>query len=393
MLGKSAHKMLLIETGSIYEYCATVKQPRMPAMVDTNLREEHHLRNRSALARDSRKVCALPLSKESMMNPNQSRVCAVLFLALVAAACGAHAQDYPAKPVSLVMPFPAGGPGDAMARNLASAMSAALKQQMIVENPAGAGGTIGNNKVAKSKPDGYTLLIMNIGISAAPALYRSLSYNIVTDFEHIGRVADVPMTIVARSALPAGNLKEFLAYAKAGGKKLTFANAGLGSAAHLCALLFASTIQTEFTAVPYKGAAPALIDLMGGHVDLLCDQTSTTSAQIKAGAIKVYGVTSKTRVATLPAVPTLDEQGLAGFEMVVWYGLWAPKGTPKPVLDKLVAALQTAVVDPAFKSRLADLGGEPVPLALANPDALRSLVVSEVDRWGPIIRKLGVYAD
>jgi tripartite-type tricarboxylate transporter receptor subunit TctC len=328
-----------------------------------------------------------------MRNIRHRTVAVLLFALAAAAAGGACAQEYPAKPISLVMPFPAGGPGDAMARNLASMLGAALKQQVIVENPAGAGGTIGNNKVAKSRPDGYTLLIMNIGISAAPALYRALPYNIVTDFEHIGRVADVPMTIVARSGLPPNSFKEFLAYAKAAGQKLTFANAGLGSAAHLCGLLFMNTIQTEFTSVPYKGAAPALIDLMGGHVDLLCDQTSTTSAQIKAGAIKVYGVTSKTRVSALPAVPTLDEQGLTGFEVVVWYGLWAPKGTPKPVLDKLVAALQTAVVDPAFKTRLAELGGEPVPLALANPESLLALVKSEVDKWGPILRKLGVYAD
>ena len=193
--------------------------------------------------------------------------------------------------------------------------------------------------------------------------------------------------------MPPNTFKDFVSYAKASGQKLTFANAGPGSAAHLCSLLFMNTIQTEFTAVPYKGAAPAMIDLVGGHVDLLCDQTSTTSAQIKAGTIKVYGVTSKTRVASLPAVPTLDEQGLAGFEVVSWFGLWAPKGVPKPVLDKLVAALQVAVADPAFKSRLAELGGAPVPVALANPESLRTLVKSEIDKWTPIIKKAGISAD
>lgn len=327
------------------------------------------------------------------MGRHQQQTMAALLLALTATINGVHAQDYPIKPISLVMPFPAGGPGDAMARNLGAVLGAALKQQVIVENPSGAGGTIGSNKVAKSKPDGYTLLIMNVGMTTAPALYRALPYNIVTDFDHIGRVADVPMTVVARNGLPPNNLKEFLAYARASSQKLTFANAGLGSAAHLCALLFMNTIQTEFTTVPYKGAAPAMIDLVGGHVDLLCDQTSTTSAQIKAEAVKVYGVTSKTRVASLPGVPTLDEQGLAGFEVVVWFGLWAPKGVPKPVMDKLVAALQTAVVDPTFKTRLADLGAEPVPVAQANPEALFTLVKSEIDKWVPIIRKIGVYAD
>jgi tripartite-type tricarboxylate transporter receptor subunit TctC len=327
------------------------------------------------------------------MSGSRQHTIAVLLLALAAATCGARAQDYPTKPIALVMPFPAGGPGDALARNLAPVMGAALKQQVIVENPAGAGGTIGVNKVAKSKPDGYTLLIMNVGMATAPALYRALPYNIVNDFEHIGRVADVPMTIVARNGLPPNSFKEFLAYVRAGGQKLTFANAGLGSAAHLCGLLFMNMIQTEFTTVPYKGAGPALIDLVGGHVDLLCDQTSTTTQQIKAGAIKTYGVTSRTRVASLPGVPTLDEQGLTGFDVVVWFALWGPKGLPKPVLDKLVAALQTAVADPAFKARLAELGAEPVPVAQANPESLLTLVKSEVDKWGPIIRKAGMYAD
>jgi tripartite-type tricarboxylate transporter receptor subunit TctC len=327
------------------------------------------------------------------MRSGQQYAIAAWLTALAVMICGAQAQDYPTRPIMLVMPFPAGGPGDAMARNLGTALSASLKQQVVVDNPSGASGTIGINKVAKSKPDGYTLLIMNIGVATAPALFRSLPYNILTDFEYIGRVSDMPMAIVARNGLPPNTLKEFITYAKAAGQKLTVANAGVGSAAHLCGLLFMNMIQSDFTAVPYKGAAPAMIDLIGGHVDLLCDQTSTTSAQIKAGAVKTYGVTSKTRVAALPAVPTLDEQGLAGFEAVSWFGLWTPKGVPKPVQDKLVAALQGAVVDPAFKTRLADLGGAPVPLAQANPESLRTLVKSEIDKWTPIIKKAGISAD
>lgn len=321
------------------------------------------------------------------------RTVAALLIVLSTMLSGAWAQAYPARPITLVMPFPAGGPGDAMARNLGAALGTALKQQVVVENPSGASGTIGSNKVAKSKPDGYTLLIMNIGMATAPALYRTLPYNVLTDFEHIGRVSDMPMTIVARNNLPPNTARDFVAYAKANAQKLTFAHAGAGSAAHLCALLFMNMTQTEFTEVPYKGAAPAMIDLVGGHVDLLCDQTSTTAAQIKAGTVKTYGVTSRTRVATLPAVPTLDEQGLAGFEALSWFGLWAPRGVAKPVLDKLVAALQAAVTDTAFKSRLADLGGAPVPLTLANPDALRSFVKSEIDKWTPIIKKAGITAD
>lgn len=327
------------------------------------------------------------------MSRSQRSITAVLLLALAAATGGTRAQDYPTKPIILVMPFPPGGPGDTMARNLGSAIGAPLKQQVIIENPSGAGGTIGINKVAKSRPDGYTLLMMNIGMSTAPALYRTLPYDVINDFEHIGRVADVPMVVVARKGLPPNNFREFLAYVKASKQKLTFGNAGLGSAAHLCGLLFMSTIQTEFTTVSYKGAAPAMNDLVGGHIDLLCDQTTTTTPQIKAGSIKVYGVTSRTRAALLPDLPTFDEQGLTGFDVVVWYGLWAPKGLPKPMLDKLVAALQSAVVDSGFKARLADLGGEPVPVAKANPESLRTLLKSEIDKWGPIIRKAGIYAE
>lgn len=306
---------------------------------------------------------------------------------------GAQAQDYPAKPITLVMPYPAGGPGDAMARNLGTALGTALKQQVVVDNPSGASGTIGSARVAKSRPDGYTLLIMNIGIATQPALFRSLPYNVLTDFEHIGRVSEVPMSIVARTGLAPATLKDLIAYAKANPRKLTFGNAGVGSAAHLCSLLFMNVTQTEYTEVPYKGTAPALIDLLGGHIDLLCDQTSTTAGQIKSGGIKTYGVTSKARVATLPYVPTLAEQGLTGFEATSWFGLWAPKGLPKPALDKLVAGLQVAVVDPTFKSRLADLGGAPVAPTLANPEALRTFLKAEIDKWTPIIKKAGITVD
>ena len=317
-----------------------------------------------------------------------------LFMALTAVfGSGAQAQDYPARPITMIMPYPAGGPGDAMARNLGTALGAALKQPVVVDNPSGASGTIGSNRVAKAKPDGYTLLIMNIGMATQPALFRSLPYNVLNDFETIGRVSEVPMTIVARTGLPPATLKDLIAYAKANPRKLTFGNAGLGSAAHLCALLFMNVTQTEYTEVPYKGTAPAMIDLLGGHIDLLCDQTSTTSAQIKSGGIKTYGVTSKTRVSTLPFVPTLAEQGLAGFEATSWFGLWAPKGVPKPALDKLATALQAAVVDPTFKSRLADLGGAPVEPALANPEALRTFLKAEIDKWTPIIKKAGITAD
>ena len=311
----------------------------------------------------------------------------------LAVAVNAFAQDYPNKQVVIVVPFAAGGPTDTLARNLGVTLTNLLKQQMIVDNAGGAGGTIGINKVAKAKNDGYTLLLMHIGMSTSPALYRKLPYDTMNDFEFIGQVADVPMTMLGKKALPPNNFKELLPYLKANKAKLTYANAGLGAASHLCGLLFMSQNEVDLTTVPYKGTAPAMTDLIGGQVDLMCDQTTNTSQQIKAGTVKVYGVTSAQRVPSLKEIPTLAEQGMKGFEVVVWHGLYAPKGTPKPVLDKLVAALQAAVQDATFKARLADLGAEPVPVSKANPEALRTHLQAEIKKWDPIIKKAGQYAD
>jgi tripartite-type tricarboxylate transporter receptor subunit TctC len=316
-----------------------------------------------------------------------------LLALMLAAAASVYAQDYPAKSVVLVIPFSAGGPTDTLGRNLAQVMGSALKQQMLVENVAGAGGTIAYARVAKSKPDGYNVLLAHIGMSTAPALYRKLPFNPLTDFEYIGQVADVPMTMLGRKNLPPDNLKELLSFLKANKDKLTYGNAGLGAASHLCGLLFFTAIQTSVQTVSYKGTAPAMNDLVGGHIDFMCDQTTNTTSQINAGTVKVYGVTSRTRVPSLKFVPTLQEQGLKGFEVVVWHGLYVSKGTPKPVVDKLVSALQFAVKDPTFKKRLAELGSEPVPVAKVNPESLQKLLKSEIEKWGPIIRKAGVYAD
>jgi len=308
-------------------------------------------------------------------------------------AATALAQDYPTKPVIIVVPAAAGGPTDTLTRVLAAAMSNAMKSQFIIENAGGAGGIIGINKAAKARPDGYTLLLYHIGMSTAPALYRKLPYDTLADFDTIGQVADVPMTLVARKAMPPAGFAEFLAYIRANRDKVTYAQAGIGSASYLCGLLFMSTIDAQFTQVPYKGTGPAMNDLIGGQVDFMCDQTTNTVPQIRSGNVKVYGVTTARRLASLADVPTLDEQGLRGFDLVVWNGLFAPRGTPKPALDKLVAALQAAVQDPAFKARLADLGAEPVGLAKATPESLRGLLKAEIDKWTPIIRKSGVYAD
>ncbi|MSP96102.1 MAG: tripartite tricarboxylate transporter substrate binding protein BugD [Betaproteobacteria bacterium] len=305
----------------------------------------------------------------------------------------ALAQEYPVKPVVIVVPAAAGGPTDTLTRVLAAAMSEPLKQTVLIDNTGGAGGTIGINKAAKARADGYTLLLYHVGMATSPALYRKLPYDTLNDFDYIGQVADVPMTLIATKKTPSATFAEFLPYAKANKDKLTYATAGIGSASYLCGLLFMNTIQTEFTTIPYKGTGPAMNDLVGGQVDFICDQTTNTVPQIKSGNVKVYGVTTTARLPSLPGVPTLQEQGLAGFELVVWNGLFAPKGTPKPALDKLVAALQVAVQSPAFRTRLADVDAEPVPVSKATPDSLRALLKSEIDKWTPIIRKTGVYAD
>ncbi len=322
-----------------------------------------------------------------------THVVRALVVLAVAAASSATAQDYPARSPSLIIPFAAGGPTDTLGRQLALAMAGPLKQQVVVENVVGAGGTISYGRVAKSKPDGYTVLLAHIGMSTAPALYRKPAVNPLTDFEYIGQVADVPMTLIAKTALPPDNLKDLITYIKGNKDKLNLGNAGLGAASHLCGLLFMSAIQTELTTVPYNGTGPAMAALMGGQIDLMCDQTTNTTAQIKSGRVKVYGVTSKTRVPSLQFVPTLAEQGLKNFEVVVWHGLYVAKGTPKPILDKLIAALQAAVKDPNFKAKLADLGAEPVPVAKATPDALKKHLEAEINKWGPIIKKAGIYAD
>jgi tripartite-type tricarboxylate transporter receptor subunit TctC len=317
------------------------------------------------------------------------RISLVALLA-VCFAGNAVAQGFPNRHLTMVVPFAAGGPTDVLARHLAQAMSATLNQQIIIENVNGAGGTIGTARVAKAQPDGYTLLLMHIGIATAPALYRKLPYDAITDLEPIGRVADVPMTMVATKGLPPNSLKEFLVYAKANKNKLNYANAGVGSSSHLCGLLFMSKIGMDFNSVPYKGNGPAMTDLIGGQVDLMCDQTTNTTQQITSGTVKVYGVTSKSRLPSMPDVPTLDEQGLSGFEVVAWYGLWSPKGTPKAVLESLNHAQQAAIADPTFRSRMADLGAVPAPTAQANPEALRAYLKSEIDSWGAVIKQAGI---
>ena len=305
----------------------------------------------------------------------------------------ANAQDYPTKPITLIVPFSAGGPTDTVGRLIGRAMEVDLKQPVIVENVGGPGGTLGAGRVARATPDGYTILLHHIGQSTAPTLYRKLAYDPVDGFETIGLVNDVPMTLIARKDFPPNNLKELIAYVKANKDKVTYANAGLGAASHLCGLLFMTAIQTDLTTVPYKGTAPAMNDLLGGQVDFMCDQTTNTTSQIKAGKVKVYAVTTKKRVPSLPDVPTANEAGLPGFEVGVWHGLYAPKGTPKAVIDRLNKALKASLKDETVKQRFADLGTEPIADNLANPEAHKAHLKAEIAKWAPIIKQAGVYAD
>jgi tripartite-type tricarboxylate transporter receptor subunit TctC len=303
------------------------------------------------------------------------------------------AEGYPQRAITLVVPFAAGGPTDVVARTLGAAMSRTLGQTVVIENKLGAGGTIAANSVAKATPDGYTLFIHHNGMATATALYRKLPFNPLTDFEYIGQVADVPMTMLARKDFPPDNLHDFIAYVRANKEKLNLANAGLGAVSHLCGMLFQQAVGVELTTVPFQGTGPAMTALLGGQVDMLCDQTTQTIPQIKAQKVKFYGVTTLHRIAALPDAPTLDEQGLKDFEVVVWHGIYAPKGTPREALEKVNQALRTALKDPAVAGRFAELGAQIVPEAKQTPAGLRDWLRSEIDKWSPVIRKAGTFAD
>ena len=308
-------------------------------------------------------------------------------------ALGAQAQEFPTRAVTMVVPFAAGGPTDTVARVLAQAMTKPLGQTVVVENRPSAGGVLAPELVKNAKPDGYTILIHHIGMATTPTLYRKLRYNPLTDFEYIGLVNDVPMTIIAKPGLPPNNLKELIDYVKSNKDKVSYANAGIGAASHLCGLLFMSAIGTDVLTVPYKGTGPAMNDLVGGQVDFMCDQTTSTTGQIQGKKVKAYAVTSPKRVPTLPELPTLEEQGLKNANVGIWHGLYAPKGTPKAAIDKLVAALQAAMKDPGLQAKFTDLGAVGFPADKQTPAGLQAHLKSEIDKWAPVIKKAGQFAD
>ncbi len=314
----------------------------------------------------------------------------VLLLLLSLPYTPALAQDYPSRPITMIVPFSAGGPGDVIARILGTAMSATLKQSFVIENVVGAGGTLGTNRVAKSPPDGYTLLLMHVGQATAPSLYAKLPFDPVGDFSMIGLVTDVPMILVTRPNFPAKDLKELVAQIRSNGDKMTFGSVGLGSASQLCGLMFMSTTDTKLTQVYYKGGGPALNDVIAGHIDVYCDPATGPTPHIQSKTIKGYAITSKKRVPTLPDVPTSTEAGLPAFDVTTWYGLYAPRGTPKPAIDTLVAALQNALKDPALINRFGELSMAPVETERATPGALEAFLKTEIDKWGRIIKAAGI---
>ena len=300
------------------------------------------------------------------------------------------AQPYPARPVTVVIPNAAGGPADVYGRALAVPMARHLGQALVIENIGGAGGNIGVAKVAKAAPDGYTILYHNIGMATSPALYRKLDYNPLTDFDYVGVVSHSTLVMVARRELPAADMNEFIAYAKIQGDRITVADAGISSVSGLCALLFQAALGMKFTAVSYKGTAPALNDVMGGQVDLLCDSSTTAARHITGGKVKALGVTSRSRMATLPGVPTLEEGGLRGFEVLPWTALYVPKKTPRPVIDRLVAALQAGLADPDLISHYEKLGLQAASRELASSAGLQSLLAADTAKWGVLIKKTGI---
>lgn len=314
-------------------------------------------------------------------------------LAFAAMSATAVAQSYPTQPVTIIVPFTAGGPTDTVTRLIAQSMSRELGQQVVVENVGGAGGTLGAARAAQAENDGHTLLLHHIGMATSATLYRELPYEPLEAFSYIGLVTEVPMTIIGRSSLEANTLAEVLEYIKANGEDVMYANAGIGAASHLCGLLLMNALDTQMTTIPYQGTGPAMTDVMGGQVDLMCDQTTNTSNQIRDGSVKAFAVTVPERVASLPDLPTVSEGGIPDFNVSIWHGLYAPAGTDEAIVAQLSTALQAALKDENVVARFADLGTTPSSAEDATPAALKAKVESEIELWRPVIEAAGVYAN
>lgn len=326
---------------------------------------------------------------------------ALLALTLSTVAFAAAAQEFPSKPITFVVPFAAGGPTDTVARQLAETMRKHLNNAtIVVENAAGAGGTIGANKVARAAPDGHTLLVWHIGMAAAPALYRKMPYKPLEDFEYLGIINDVPMTLVGKPQLPSNTYRDFENYIRANQGKLNLGHAGLGSASHLCGLMwqYAVKLDKSMTTIAYRGTAPAMNDLIGGTIDVMCDQTTNTTQQIEAGRIKAFAVTTAKPLSDHPILrhyPSLQEMGLKDFNLTIWHGMYAPKGTPAPVLNRLNEALRASLRDPDFVQKQKALGAI---VAAPNdkrvtPEGHKAFVASEMAKIKAVVDAAGQYAD
>ena len=318
-------------------------------------------------------------------------------VALAAVLAAGAALAFPDKPISIVVPFAAGGPTDKVTRDFAEALRKQLPNNptIVVENVGGAGGTLGAARVAKAAPDGYTYLLHHIGMSTAPALYRKLPYNVQNDFEYVGLIIDTPMTLIGRTTLPANNYAELVKWLEANRGKINLANAGLGAASHLCGLLFQQALKIDMATIPYKGTGPAMTDLLGGQVDIMCDQTTNTTPQIVGGRVKAFAVTTNKRLTTpgLSNLPTLQESGLPNFEVGIWHGLYAPKGTPANILQTMNTALKAAIKDPAFVKSMESLGAVVLNDARNDPAGHKAFVAAEIAKWDPVIKAAGQYAD
>ena len=316
----------------------------------------------------------------------------------VAALASAHAADpYPGtRPITIVVPFAAGGPTDRVARDLGEALRKPLGgATILIDNTVGAGGSIGANRVAKAAPDGYTLLLHHIGMATMPTLVRNIPFKVESDFEYLGMVNDVPMTVIAKPTMPASNFKEFAQWIAQNKGKINLGNAGIGSASHLCGLMFQNALQTEVTTVPYKGTGPAIIDLIGGQIDIMCDQTTNTSSQIEGKKVKAFAVSTAQRLTTpiLKDLPTMQEMGYKGFDVTIWHGVYAPKGTPPEIVAKFNAALKQALKDPEFIKKQEALGAVVVTDKRMEPAEHKKFVAAEIAKWSPVIKAAGVYAD
>jgi tripartite-type tricarboxylate transporter receptor subunit TctC len=296
---------------------------------------------------------------------------------------------YPARPITMLVPAAAGGPSDTVARLVAEVMSADLGQRVVIENAGGAGGSLGAGRVAKAAPDGYTLLLYHIGVATFGALYPNLPYKPGEAFDSVGLVTEVPLTVVGRKDLPAADVTSLVEWLKGKGAGATFGTAGVGAVSDLCGRFLTDATGVKLTVVPYRGTGPAMNDLVGGQLDLMCDQTTNTASQIEAGQVKPYVVTTRERIKALPNLPTLEESGVKGFDLSAWHAIWAPKGTPEPIRQKLAASLRKALADPRVTERFAALGTAPVAAEMATPAALDERLRSEITRWNKLLAGAG----